>query len=179
MKSTPLSSAAFRQARPADFAAAWSVVCAARSRMLGMGRRQWDATYPAPADIRSDIHGGHAYVCDEDGMILAYGAIAIGGEPAYDALEGRWSRPGSYAVVHRLCVTPKAQRRGLARRFLHEAEAWARAAGAASMRIDTNYDNVEMQALLQSEGYIRCGTVRYGRGERQAFDKPLGALPSR
>ena len=82
MKSTPLSSAAFRQARPADFAAAWSVVCAARSHMLGMGRRQWDATYPAPADIRSDIHGGHAYVCDEDGLILAYGANAIDGKPA-------------------------------------------------------------------------------------------------
>lgn len=179
MKSTPLSSAAFRQARPADFAAAWSVVCAARSHMLGMGRRQWDATYPAPADIRSDIHGGHAYVCDEDGLILAYGAIAIDGEPAYDALEGRWSRPGSYAVVHRLCVTPKAQRRGLARRFLHEAEAWAQAAGAASMRIDTNYDNAEMQALLDSEGYVRCGTVRYERGERLAFDKPLDVPPHR
>ena len=169
----------FRQARPADLAAAWHVVGAARDRMLALGRRQWDATYPAPSDVEADIRGGRAYVCDGNGEVVAYGAIAIDGEPAYDALEGRWSRPGSYAVVHRLCVSPRALRRGLARRFLHEAEAWAQAAGAASMRIDTNYDNAEMQALLDSEGYVRCGTVRYERGERLAFDKPLDVPPHR
>lgn len=175
----PPSPILFRRARPADLAAAWRVVGAARDRLLALGRCQWDAAYPAPSDVEADIRGGHAYVYDEDGQVVAYGAIAIDGEPAYDALAGRWSRPGSYAVVHRLCVAPTALRRGVARRFLHEAEALARAAGAASMRIDTNYDNAEMQALLGSEGYVRCGTVRYGRGERLAFDKPLDVPPHR
>lgn len=169
--------ACFRRATAADVGAAWAIVRAARDGMLRAGQRQWTAAYPARADVEADVRAGRACVAESGGRVVAYGAVALGGEPAYDGLEGQWGTEGSYVVVHRLCVAPWARRSGWALRFLHEAEAFGRRAGAMALRIDTNFDNAPMLALLRRAGYAFRGKVRYGRGERLAFDKPLAPLP--
>ena len=181
----------FRQARPADLAAAWRVVGAARDRMLVLGRRQWDAAYPAPSDVEADIRGGRAYVCDGNGEVVAYGAIAIDGEPAYDALEGRWSRPGSYAVVHRLCVSPRAssvrQPAGLASRTGTSLSARGRGLGAGGRRcLDAHRYQLRQRGDAgppRQRGLrpLRNGALRTGRapGLRQAARRAPAPLTSR
>lgn len=42
--------------------------------------------------------------------VIAYAAVVYDGEPAYDAIEGRWLTAGPYVVVHRLAVADEAKK---------------------------------------------------------------------
>src|SRR3712207_8173208 len=43
--------------------------------------------------------------------------------------------------------------------------------GVNSIKIDTNYDNVQMLSMMKSMGYTACGEVDYGdKGMRLAFE---------
>ena len=110
--------------------------------------------------------------------VIAYAAVVYDGEPAYDAIEGRWLTAGPYVVVHRLAVADEAKRRGTATAFLRHVETEARARGMRGFRIDTAHDNRYMQRLLRTLEFTLCGRIRYRSGERLAYEKPLdGALP--
>ena len=43
--------------------------------------------------------------------VIAYAAVVYDGEPAYDAIEGRWLTAGPYVVVHRLAVADRYMQR--------------------------------------------------------------------
>ncbi len=110
--------------------------------------------------------------------VIAYAAVVYDGEPAYDAIEGRWLTAGPYVVVHRLAVADEAKRRGTATAFLRHVETEARARGMRGFRIDTAHDNRYMRRLLRTLEFTLCGRIRYRSGERLAYEKPLdGALP--
>ncbi|MEI3553262.1 MAG: GNAT family N-acetyltransferase [Alistipes senegalensis] len=61
--------------------------------------------------------------------IIAYGAVAFDGEPAYEALEGEWLTHGPYVVVHRMAVADGECGKGVAAEFLRHAEEMARERG--------------------------------------------------
>ena len=143
--------------------------------MQAEGRSQWTDEYPSLGRIEADVRSGDAYVlCADDGAVAAYAYITATPEPVYAALRGRWLAGGAYVVVHRLAVAEAHRGEGLARRMLLMAEDVCRRKGAVSIKVDTNYDNVEMLYLLPALGYTHCGTVSYGaRGDRLAFEKLL------
>lgn len=105
--------------------------------------------------------------------IIAYAAAAYDGEPAYEAIEGRWLTEGPYVVVHRLAVADEAKKRGTATAFLRHVETEALAQGTRSFRIDTAHDNLYMQRMLKTLQFSYCGRIRYPSGERLAYEKPL------
>ncbi|MDE6153991.1 MAG: GNAT family N-acetyltransferase [Muribaculaceae bacterium] len=163
----------FRQGVVTDVPAVMEIIDAAVDRMLREGKQQWDESYPAVEHIMEDLRLGTGHVLVDDGHVVAYGAIVLTGEPAYDDIEdGDWLTDGSqYITVHRLAVAADMHGRGLARRFIDIACDLAAARGIGSMRIDTNYDNGRMLRLLEGCGFERCGIVRYEKGERIAFEK--------
>jgi DNA-binding MarR family transcriptional regulator/predicted GNAT family acetyltransferase len=55
--------------------------------------------------------------------------------------------------IKRMWTAPEARGRGVARRVLHELEAFAREAGFETLRLDTNRALVEAQAMYRREGY--------------------------
>lgn len=115
-----------------------------------------------------------------EGAIIAYGAAAFDGEVAYDALrEGRWLTDRPYVVLHRLAVADEAKRCGVARRFMQRVEELARERGVGSFRVDTNFDNGYMLRLIERQGFVYCGKVRYRSGERLAFEKVLDGSAGR
>ncbi len=105
--------------------------------------------------------------------VIAYGAAVFDGEAAYEALEGRWLTGGPYVVLHRLAVADEAKRRGVAGAFMRRVETLARGRGVGAFRVDTNFDNRYMLHLIERQGFVYCGKVRYGSGERLAFEKRL------
>lgn len=107
------------------------------------------------------------------GTVAAYGAVVFDGEPAYDALEGRWLSVQPYVAVHRLAVAPGFAGKGLAQRFLEETASLAASAGIRSFKVDTNHDNVQMLHVLDKLGFAFCGMVRY-ESPRLAFEKLIG-----
>jgi GNAT superfamily N-acetyltransferase len=108
---------------------------------------------------------------EEEGRVVAYGAVILTGEEAYRAIEGRWlSEEEDYVVVHRLCVADEVVGRGFGRRFMEATEQFSRGR-VQSFRVDTHADNRVMQSLLPRLGFQCCGTIRIDGRPFEAFEK--------
>lgn len=162
----------FRRAEAENTPRILEIILQAQAQMRAAGSRQWQDGYPAARDIVRDIARGYGYVLCNPGVI-AYGAVVLEGEPAYKKIEGEWLTDGAYVVVHRLAVCDAEKGRGVATEFMRRTESLARAAGIGAVRVDTNFDNLIMQRLLRSEGFVFCGKIQYASGERLAFEKRL------
>lgn len=162
-----------RRAVQNDFEQIWNIIEDAKRMMSGSGRSQWNETYPGKMHITKDIASGSAYVLCKDGRIVAYGVIAMNGEPEYANLQsGEWNASGDYYVVHRLAVAEDFRGMGLAVLFLKNVEYMCARDHVRSIRIDTKNDNQEMLSLLKGLGYNYCGLIIYPiNGERLAYDK--------
>ncbi len=145
------SEISFRPATPDDALRIAEIIAAARERMRLRGSLQWQGAYPAPEDIARDIAAGDEYVLEEGGGVLAYGAVVFRGEPAYASIDGAWLNDNPYVVVHRLAV----------------------ARGVCDFRVDTNFDNLQMQKILSRLGFTLCGEIMYGGDKRLAYQKML------
>lgn len=163
----------FRKATIDDVEAVTRILRTAADRMLAEGKHQWTRDYPARPDVEADIAAGTGYVLVAGSEIAGYGAVILTGEPAYDALDGRWLSDMPYVVVHRIAILAYNERRGLGTELLHHVEELAQRAGIHSFRIDTNYDNERMLGLLQKTGFTYCGEVKYKNGPRKAFEKVI------
>lgn len=61
------------------------------------------------------------------------------------------------AEILTLAVVPAARRRGLGRRLVEAAAAWAESAGAASLFLEVAEDNVAARALYAATGFAEAG----------------------
>ena len=103
------------------------------------------------------------------GTILGAIALFEGGEADYDTVtEGAWltSSPNTprdgaatYLVMHRLAVSAKARRRGVANALLTAGVERARELGLTSVRVDTHEGNVPMQRGFEKAGFTRCCAI--------------------
>ena len=164
----------FRKASAADIPRIMEIIGEAKSQMAREGKNQWTEAYPARADIETDVRNGSARVMlAASGRIVAYGAIVLTGEPAYNDIQGKWLSLRPYAVLHRLAVAEETKGHGAGLLFVREAERIAAGAGMGSFKIDTNHDNSRMLRLLEKAGFTFCGTIHYPQGSRMAFEKLL------
>ena len=162
----------FRRASADDVPGIMEIIDYAREKMLEAGKKQWDASYPTLEHISGDLEAGHGYVLCADGEIAAYGAVVFGEEPAYRHIRGgSWLSIQPYVVLHRLAVSGKYKRNGMATRFMAEVEAMMRMRGVHSFKVDTNYDNEAMLSLLDKLQFRYCGEIEYEKGTRMAYEK--------
>jgi GNAT superfamily N-acetyltransferase len=75
-----------------------------------------------------------------------------------------------------LSVDPSAQGRGLGRRLIAAAEAYARAAGCTVMDLKTVDLRVELQPFYQRLGYRLTGETRIPEAKTSRFTRPLKFL---
>lgn len=161
----------FRKALTADIPQITAILKGAVNWMLAAGKQQWDENYPNAIHVSSDIARGVGFVLEDCGKVGAYGAVVFTGEPAYERIDGRWLSWDGYVVVHRLAVDQEIKRQGLGGHFLEAVEDYARSLGIKSFKIDTNFDNAAMLALLHKCGFTYCGEIAYESGTRKAFEK--------
>ena len=164
-----------RLASTDDLPVIWQIILQAKAQMYRENKQQWDESYPLPDHLQSDIDRGYAHVLEDEGKVIAYGAIAFDGEPAYDAIEGEWLSVQPYVVLHRLAVADEAKRKGVAVRFIHEISKLALAKNIHSFKVDTNYDNVYMQKALRKCNFVYCGVIHYPRGDRWGYELLLSS----
>ena len=161
-----ISQFSWRKALPEDLPRIHDIIEQAKQQMLREGKQQWNEDYPALTDLQEDVCSKHGYVlCQENELPIAYGAIIIGKEPAYDNQECQWlSIATPYIVVHRLAVADEVRNKGI----------MAVKNGIASIRVDTNHDNGYMLRLLARLKFTRCGNIHYPKGgTRIAFEKTI------
>ena len=159
-----------RPATITDLPRMWEIILQAKAQMYRENKQQWDESYPLPEHLQADIDKGYAHVLEEEGKVIAYGAIAFDGEPAYDSIEGDWLSIQSYVVLHRLAVADEAKRKGVAVRFFQEVKNLALSQGIHSFKVDTNFDNVYMHKVLEKCEFSYCGEIHYPRGDRWGYE---------
>jgi GNAT superfamily N-acetyltransferase len=166
-----------RKATAQDQTAIWAILQYAIEKRRLEGSRQWQDGYPNEESVRMDIEKGYGYVLEENATILLYAAILFDGEPAYEAIEGKWLTDGPYAVLHRIAASPMAKGKGVAYHLFHRVEALCLAQGIDSIKVDTNFDNAAMLKILSNLGYTYCGEVFFRGSARKAFEKVVKPVP--
>lgn len=163
----------FRKAAAEDVAEIMPIIQAAQQQFRERNISQWTNGYPDEATITEDIRRGESYVLTESGEIVASTAISAREETTYRTIyEGEWMTREDYLVIHRLAVKNDSKNRGFASLLLKETEKMARTSSIPSVKVDTHEQNVPMQQLLLSHGYIYCGVIYLTEGsKRLAYEK--------
>lgn len=146
-------------------------LCIARMRAEGID--QWDEVYPSDAIIERDRLAGTLHVTRRGTHILGCVTLDTSHDPLWAGMA--WFIPSARsAAVHRLMVDPAAQRRGLARQLMADAERRARELGFLAVHLDCFMANPAALALYERLGYRRVGTAQMRKGPFVGFEKVLG-----
>lgn len=165
----------FHRGRERDLNAIMELIADAQSLFREQGIDQWQDGYPTLELISSDISNNRNYLIEYNGIAVATAVISFEGEPTYAEIEGRgWLNDNPYAVVHRVAVSNKYKRKGIAKEILYFTEELCAERGVADIRIDTHRDNKAMRSLLKKMGYTHCGRITLLSGAyREAYQKML------
>ena len=111
----------YRIGIPSDLDNICALIKDAVAEMEKHGIYQWDEIYPNRNDFEEDIQNNTLYVvCDEDDLIAFY---VISGECDEQYANGHWKYDEDTSfILHRFCVAPKVQNRGLGKEILIHIE---------------------------------------------------------
>ena len=162
----------FRPATIDDLDALVALYGAATQDMLRQGIDQWDEYYPDREILTEDVESGDMTLGLLDGEPACAWVVNREYEPEY--VSGAWEHTGGeFCVLHRLCVNPEQQGRGLARQAMARMEKNALDKGFDSVRLDVFSQNLHAQRLYERLGYKRTGEVRFRKGIFYLMEKGL------
>ncbi len=162
-----------RKAIPGDEDAAMSFIDDAKTHLRSCGVDQWQRGYPDRSSIERDMSEGMGYFLTVDGVDAAYLCIDMGGEPAYDRIDGAWLTEGPYGTIHRLAIGSDHRGRGLSKVAFALSEDVIRSLGWVSIRADTNENHAVMRHVLSEMGYVCCGRIWFDYSPKVAYEKVL------
>ena len=85
------------------------------------GIYQWDKLYPTEEDILNDIANGELYIGKVEDRIAVIYVINTSYDVEYN--NGDWQYPNAeYRIIHRLCVHPEYQQKGIAKMTMQYIE---------------------------------------------------------
>lgn len=122
--------------------------------MLSLGLKQWPGDYPNRSNFQKDFHQDALFVCLDGDILRASISLLPDHEIAYREIT--WHKEHAL-VIHRLLVDPDVQRQGIGRLMFAFAIEKAKALGYASVKVDTHPDNLRMQALIKTMGFVDVG----------------------
>ena len=160
-----------------DIDAVFALYRSCISALLERGIRQWDAVYPTRATAADAAARGDLFLL-VDGHRDTIGSVILNDLPAPEYAPITWRCPDPALVIHTLVIDPRRQGAGLGRAAMHACEAFARARGFATVRLDAYPGNPAAIALYERLGYQHRGEVHFGfkppGHERYAvYEKPL------
>lgn len=162
----------YRKAGLTDLDGIAALARQAAARMAHEGIDQWDEFYPLPEDFERDIMENHLTVGMLDGEIAVMYTVNGENEPEYES--AKWKYPHMpYCILHRLCVNPLFQRRGIARQTMAYMEREAAERGARAIRLDVFSQNFHALRLYQRGGYDKVGTAQWRKGLFYLMEKYL------
>lgn len=164
---------AIRQGKTEDIKEIMNVIEEATKDMNEKKIYQWDEIYPDEAVIRDDIADNNLYVyVNEDNIIEGIIVLNECQDEAYEALKWEYNS-GDYLVIHRLCIHPKYQGKGIARKLAEFAEKFAVNGNYESIRLDAFVQNPRACRLYEKSGYKRRGTVTFRKGDFYCYEKGI------
>ena len=131
---------------------------------------QWDEIYPTVEDFASDINEGNLYAGTIDGKIAV--VFALNQESDEQYANGKWQFPEKeYFVIHRLCVNPEFQNRGVAKNTMTEIENILLKKNVHAIRLDVFSENPYSLKLYAKCGYTKTGETEWRKGKFYLMEK--------
>lgn len=140
--------------------------------MLSNKIYQWDEIYPTMDVLTTDLHNGELYVGKIDGVIAVVFVVNQEYDEEYN--NGKWNDTGGdFRIVHRLCVHPDYQHRGLARRTMEYIEQTLHKQEITSIRLDAFSENPFALRLYNSLEYKKVGQANWRKGLFYLMEKMI------
>lgn len=150
----------------------YNMFLAAVSEMDKNGINQWDNVYPDKDIIVKDILSRQMYVCTLNKIIVS--AFVINTECDVEYNNGNWCFPNaSYKVVHRLCVNPLYQNKGIGRQTMLYIEHFLKVQGIEAIRLDVFTQNPYALKLYEKLGYKKVGFANWRKGKFYLMEKKI------
>lgn len=162
-----------REAKTEDIGRIMKMVEEAIALMNEEGNTQWDKNYPLASDFMADIEEETLYVFD-DGEVK--GVVCINQTQPEEYKNAEWKIEKEAIVIHRMAVSAKSRRQGIAKKFMEFAEEKARELGTGYIRTDTNSKNTRMNAMFQNLGYEKAGIINFRNNpyDFYCYEKEIG-----
>ena len=136
------------------------------------GIPQWDEIYPDRTTIARDIDNGTLYGLLDEDTIAGILVLNENQDREYDDVT--WELDDEKPLVlHRLCLSPDYQGKGLSKVMMGFVEDYARGNGYRSIRLDAFTLNPISLSLYRSLGFVARGEVRFRKGRFICFEKIL------
>ncbi|MBN1778411.1 MAG: GNAT family N-acetyltransferase [Clostridiales bacterium] len=139
-----------------------------------IGIPQWDERYPRASDVDEDLRKGQLYIVRAGRKIAGIITLNRESDPEYE--NGDWLYRGpDYVVVHRLCVAPDMQGRGIGTRIMQMAEEMLSENGVKSVRLDAFSQNPHSLRLYGKLGYRIAGEALWRKGLFYLMEKDISS----
>ncbi|MBQ3658144.1 MAG: GNAT family N-acetyltransferase [Bacteroidales bacterium] len=133
---------------------------------------QWDDVYPDKEILAEDIAKNQMFVGLIDNHIAVCFVLSEECDSQYQ--NGKWTYPDAkFNVIHRLCVNPKFQKKGIAMQTLEFIENLCKSDGYETIRIDCFTENPHAKKLYDKAGYIVTGYANWRKGKFELREKKL------
>ena len=150
----------------------FSVFSAAIINMEKQGIHQWDEIYPDKEIIAEDIARNQMYIGKLDNKIAV--CFVLSEEYDEEYKNGNWQWPDArFCIIHRLCVSPDFQNRGIAAETLKYIENLCKSQGYDSIRLDCFTENPYSRKLYDKAGYSVVGYADWRKGRFELREKRL------
>lgn len=162
----------FRRACRTDIDGICALVASAIIHMQEQKIFQWDEKYPTRVDFLNDLQENTLSVGTIEGKIAVTFTVNQACDPEYE--DGEWQYPNEeYRIVHRLCVNPEFQGRGVAGCTLRHIEEELRRQKIGAVRLDAFTQNPTAVALYTRNGYEKRGFADWRMGKFYLMEKRL------
>lgn len=119
---------------------------------------QWNENYPSKEIFREDIKNNALFVARINSEIVGCIMLSSYKDDVYKNV--KWiSEDNNNLYIHRLAVHPRFQKKGIARKMMDYAEAFAKSKNHKSIRLDTFSKNHRNNKFYKLRGYIKLDDV--------------------
>lgn len=133
---------------------------------------QWDNIYPTKEDFSNDIRKNELYIGVINKRIVVVYALNKECDEQYQ--NGEWQYIGDdFNVIHRLCVSPDFQKKGIAHTTLLHIESELAFLGIKAIRLDVFCGNPYALKLYYNNSYRKVGNAHWRKGEFLLMEKLL------
>ena len=162
----------FRAGTEADLDSVFRLFTDAIAEMNRNNIPQWDELYPDREILKEDISKNQLFLGIADGDIASVYVLNSDCDEEYE--NGAWQYPNaSFCVIHRLCVNPKFQNRGIGNLTMRHIEAQVLKEGFESVRLDAFTLNPFALKMYDRLGYVIVGTADWRKGRFFLMEKKL------
>lgn len=160
----------YRKATFDDLEEIWNIVGNSIDVMEENNIFQWDDLYPLKEDFQKDIVKNQLYLGLANDQIAVLYVLNQECDKEYE--NGDWKfKEEEFYIVHRLCVNPDFQNRGIARHTLLHIEKQLKSKGIYVIRLDVFQNNPYAIRLYDSLGYSKAGYADWRKGRFYLMEK--------